>query len=94
MMITETESYDGSQDRASHAHKGKTPRTEIMFGPAGHFYIYLCYGMYYMLNVVVGPKEYPAAVLIRSAKLWTSDVQSLDGPGKLTKFLKIDKKLN
>ncbi|MBI2108749.1 MAG: DNA-3-methyladenine glycosylase [Parcubacteria group bacterium] len=107
LMITETEAYDGSHDKASHAHKGKTARTEIMFGPAGHLYIYLCYGMYYMLNVVTGPKEYPAAVLIRAAKLWTSDVQSLDGapikdwraslcdgPGKLTKFLKIDKKLN
>lgn len=96
LMIVETEAYDGPHDKASHAHKGKTTRTEVMFGPAGYLYIYLCYGMYYMLNIVTGPKNYPAAVLIRGAtsKLWTSDVQSLDGPGKLTRFLKIDKGLN
>ena len=105
-MITETESYDGPNDKASHAHKGRTPRTEVMFGPAGRLYVYFCYGMHHMLNVVTGPQDYPAAVLIRGAKqppfkLPTSDlpagkagIHSLDGPGKLTKYLKINKSLN
>ena len=87
LQIFETEAYDGPHDRASHAHKGKTARTEVMFGQAGYLYIYLCYGMYFMLNVVTGPKDYPAAVLIRG-------VGEFNGPGKLTKVLKITKKLN
>ena len=86
-MITETESYDGPNDLASHASKGKTKRTEVMFGHSGFFYIYLCYGMYYMLNIVTGKKDYPAAVLIRG-------IVGKNGPGKLTKFLRIDKKFN
>ena len=86
-MITETEAYDGSEDRASHASKGKTARTEIMFGHPGVFYIYLVYGMYYMLNIVTREHSHPAAVLIRS-------IQHYNGPGKLTKFLNIDKDLN
>jgi len=87
VMITETEAYDGPKDLASHASKGMTKRTEVMFGHPGIFYIYLCYGMYYMLNVVTGKKDYPAAVLIRG-------VEGKNGPGKLTKFLKIDNKFN
>jgi len=86
-MITETEAYDGFQDKASHAHKGQTPRTSIMFGHPGHFYVYLCYGMYYMLNISTREHGYPAAVLIRG-------VEGANGPGKLTKLLKIDRKLN
>ncbi len=86
-MITETEAYDGPNDLASHASKGRTKRTEVMFGHPGYFYIYLCYGMYYMLNVVTGKKDYPAAVLIRG-------IIGKNGPGKLTKFLKIDKRFN
>lgn len=86
-MITETEAYDGFKDLASHARKGKTKRTEIMFGPPGHFYIYLCYGMYYMLNISTREALFPAAVLIRG-------ITGMEGPGKLCKFLKIDKKLN
>jgi DNA-3-methyladenine glycosylase len=69
LMITETEAYDGPLDKASHASHGKTKRTEPMFGEAGHFYVYLVYGMYCMVNVVTGPKNYPAAVLIRSGKI-------------------------
>jgi len=93
-MIVETEAYDGPHDKASHAHKGRTARTEVMFGPPGYFYVYLCYGMYWMLNVVTGPKDYPAAVLIRG--LYTEHPMSsiLNGPGKLTKFLYINKNLN
>lgn len=87
LMITEVEVYDGFEDKASHAHRGKTKRNEVMFGDAGRFYVYLVYGMHWMLNVVTGEKDYPAAVLIRG-------VEGFDGPAKLTKFLKIDKKFN
>jgi len=86
-MITETEAYDGLLDKASHAYKGRTERTNVMFGHPGYFYIYLVYGMYYMLNVVTREKEYPAAVLIRG-------VISHDGPGKVTRFFKIGKVFN
>lgn len=86
-MITETEAYDGFYDKASHAHRGKTARNFVMFGPAGHWYVYFTYGMHWMLNIVVGRKDYPAAVLIRA-------VGGINGPARLTKFLKIDKKLN
>ena len=64
-MITETEAYDGLEDLACHASKGRTKRTEIMFGPAGHAYIYFVYGIHWMLNITTGPVDYPAAVLIR-----------------------------
>lgn len=87
LMITEVEAYDGFEDKASHAHKGRTKRNEVMFGPPGYFYVYLVYGMHWMLNVTTGEKDYPAAVLIRG-------VEGFDGPAKLTKFLKINKKLN
>ena len=86
-IITEVEAYDGVHDKACHASKGRTVRTEIMFGPAGYWYVYLCYGMYDMLNIVTGPKDYPAAVLIRG-------VQNVNGPGKLTKALDITRALN
>lgn len=83
VMITETEAYDGSQDRACHAHRGRTPRNAPMFGPARCWYVYFVYGMHWMLNVVTGESGYPAAVLIRGAGEW-------EGPGKLTKALQID----
>lgn len=86
-LITEVEVYDGFEDRASHAFRGKTPRNQVMFGDAGYIYVYFVYGMYWMLNVVVGKKDYPAAILIRGAGEW-------QGPGKLTKGLAIDKNLN
>ena len=86
-MITETEAYDGEKDLACHASKGRTNRTEIMFGPAGHIYVYFVYGIHWMLNIVTGPKDYPAAVLIRG-------VQHLHGPARVTKKLKINGKLN
>jgi len=86
-MITEVEAYDGPKDRASHAHKGKTPRTEVMFYEAGHWYIYLIYGMYFMANIVTGPREFPAAILIRG-------VENISGPGKVTKSFGITKKFN
>ncbi len=87
LRINEVEAYDGFDDKASHASKGKTDRNKVMFGDAGNWYIYLVYGMHNMLNVVTGKEHYPAAILIRGAG-------DISGPGKLTKFLKIDKKLN
>lgn len=88
-MITEVEAYDGPEDKACHAHRGMTQRTKVMFGPAGHWYVYLCYGMYWMLNIVTGEEGYPAAVLIRGVT-----GAKLDGPGKLTKAWAIDGSYN
>jgi DNA-3-methyladenine glycosylase len=87
LMINEIEAYDGPLGLACHAAKGRTTRTEPLFGPAGHFYVYFVYGMYWMLNIVTGPVDYPAAILIRGAG-------NIRGPGKLTKSLKIDKAQN
>lgn len=81
-MITAVEAYDGPLDLASHASRGRTARTSIMFGPPGRWYIYFVYGMHWMLNIVTGPKNYPAAVLIRG-------VEGSNGPAKLTKALGI-----
>ena len=64
-MITEVEAYDGFKDKASHASRGKTVRNAPMFGEAGVWYVYFTYGMHYMLNIVTGKKDYPAAILIR-----------------------------
>lgn len=86
-VITETEAYIGPQDLASHASKGRTKRTEAMFGPPGSFYVYFVYGVHWMLNVVTGPGDYPAAVLIRG-------VEGIVGPARLTKALGIDGDLN
>jgi DNA-3-methyladenine glycosylase len=93
-IITETEAYKGENDLASHASKGRTPRTELMFGEAGRAYIYLIYGMYYCLNIVTEKKDYPAAVLIRAVKIENIDYKKTNGPGKVCRELKIDKKLN
>lgn len=96
LMIIEVEAYDGFNDRASHASCGKTERNKIMFGESGKFYIYLTYGMHWMLNIVTGPKNYPAAVLIRGGIIYENKqkVKILNGPAKLTKYLKINKKFN
>ncbi|HRY28343.1 MAG TPA: DNA-3-methyladenine glycosylase [Candidatus Moranbacteria bacterium] len=93
-MITETEAYMGEDDLASHASKGRTPRTELMFGVAGRAYIYMIYGMYHCLNIVTEKKDFPAAVLIRAVKIEGIDYKKTNGPGKLCKVLKIDRKLN
>lgn len=86
-LITETEAYNGADDKACHASKGRTARTEVMFRPGGVWYVYLCYGVHEMLNLVVGPEGFPAAVLIRG-------LHDVSGPGRLTKQLAIDRKLN
>ncbi len=85
--LTEVEAYDGPEDLASHASKGRTPRTEVMFGPAGVFYVYLIYGLHWMLNVVTGEPGHPAAVLIRGTT-------NISGPGRITARLQIDQTLN
>lgn len=86
-LIIETEAYVGPHDLACHASKGRTARTQVMFGPAGFWYVYLIYGIHWMLNVVTDTQDFPSAVLIRGVGNW-------DGPGKLTKALTIDKRLN
>lgn len=86
-MITETEAYEGPDDRASHAFRGRTNRTAVMYGPPGRWYVYFIYGMYEMLNIVTGPIEMPHAVLIRG-------VEGYAGPGKLTRGLGIDRQIN
>jgi DNA-3-methyladenine glycosylase len=87
LPITETEAYVGPHDLACHGSKGRTPRTEVMFGPAGHWYVYFVYGIHWMLNAVTDDEGHPAAVLVRGAGQW-------DGPAKLTKALEIDKSFN
>jgi DNA-3-methyladenine glycosylase len=82
--VTEVEAYRGTEDRACHAFRGRTARTEIMYHEGGKLYIYLIYGMYWMLNIVTGEKNNPQAVLIRG-------LEGYPGPGKLTKYLGIDK---
>ena len=87
LRITETEAYWGQEDTACHAHKGRTKRTEIMYREPGTVYVYLCYGMHWMLNLVTGEKEHPEAVLIRGC-------EGASGPGKLTKAMEITGSLN
>ncbi|RMG48518.1 MAG: DNA-3-methyladenine glycosylase [Acidobacteria bacterium] len=104
--IVETEAYVGPEDRASHASRGKTKRTAIMFGPPGFAYVYVIYGMYHCLNVVTEREGYPAAVLIRAVEpVLSDDEQQLgksdpsifrlaNGPGKLCRYMGIDRSLN
>lgn len=80
--ITETECYFGEEDTACHAHKGKTERTKVMYEEGGVTYVYLCYGMHALLNIVTGPKDHPEAVLIRG-------IDVAKGPGRSTKFMRI-----
>ena len=88
LRITETEAYCGEDDTACHASKGKTRRTEVMYMDAGTVYVYLCYGMHWMLNIVTGRENEPEAVLIRACEgKW-------NGPGKLTKAMQITGALN
>lgn len=86
-LITETEAYHSEQDLACHASKGRTPRTDVLFRKGGIWYVYLCYGIHEMLNLVVGPEGFPAAVLIRG-------LHDVSGPGRLTRALGIGRTLN
>lgn len=89
--IIEVEAYVGPRDKACHASRGRTQRTDVMFGPAGVSYVYLVYGMYHCLNVVTEREDFPAAVLIRAIEV---DGTLIDGPGKLCRELDIDRSLN
>ena len=89
--IIEVEAYVGPQDKACHASKGRTQRTEVLFGPPGVAYVYLIYGMYHCLNVVTEREEFPSAVLIRAIEI---DGELIDGPGRLGRTLQIDRRLN
>src|SRR5665648_393354 len=100
--IIETEAYDGSSDLACHAKVGKTARNAVMYGPAGYAYVYFTYGMHWCLNVVTGPVDYPAAVLIRAIypvtglsriavnRAGVKEKQWTNGPAKLTKAFEIN----
>jgi DNA-3-methyladenine glycosylase len=105
-IIIEAEAYRGEEDLACHARAGRTQRTELMYGPAGHAYIYFTYGMHWMLNFVTEGEGIPAAVLIRSIRP-TLGVETIaarrdgqpaqhwtDGPAKLCQALNIDGRLN
>lgn len=85
--ITETECYYSEEDTACHASKGKTERTKVLYEKGGTAYVYLCYGMHSLFNVVTGKEGFPEAVLIRG-------VEGYNGPGKLTKAMQIDRSLN
>ena len=87
--IVETEAYVGPHDLASHSSKGRTKRTEVMFGPAGHTYVYLIYGMHEMFNIVAGKRGSGQAVLVRAAEPLDGWQADLSGPGKLTRGLGI-----
>lgn len=82
--ITEVEAYRGAEDLACHASKGKTPRTEVMFREGGFVYVYLIYGIYWMLNIVTGKIDEPSAVLVRG-------VENISGPGRVGNALQLDK---
>lgn len=88
LRITETEAYRGEGDTACHAHKGRTPRSEMLWKHGGTIYVYLCYGIHWLLNIISSEEEIPQGVLIRACE------PPYDGPGKLTKALSIDKSFN
>jgi DNA-3-methyladenine glycosylase len=104
--IVETEAYVGPEDKACHAARGRTARTAVMFGPAGHAYVYFIYGFHYMLNIVTERAGFPAAVLIRAVEPLTGNAlmqkrrgvvhpRSLtSGPGKLCQAFAIDRTVN
>jgi DNA-3-methyladenine glycosylase len=95
LKITEVEAYAGSRDPASHAFRGKTPRTAVMFGPPGRAYVYFIYGMHYALNLVCGDEGLASAVLIRAGEVVGSGNHNLArGPGRLARVLSIDLTLN
>lgn len=82
LRISETEAYCGVADTACHAHKGRTKRTEVLYADAGTIYVYLCYGVHWLLNVITGDVDDPQGVLIRACV-------EAEGPGRLTKKLGI-----
>lgn len=105
-VVVETEAYIGEQDLGCHCKAGRTPRTQVMYGPAGHAYVYFTYGMHWMLNFVLEGEGCPAAALIRAIRpiegveliaarrLGQPEARWTDGPGKICRALNIDKRLN
>lgn len=85
--IAETEVYRGEEDLGCHASKGRTKRTELLYGESGVIYVYLCYGMHWLMNVITGEKDQPQGVLFRCGEV-------KNGPAKLTKYLQIDGSFN
>ncbi len=105
--IVEVEAYRGPEDLAAHSARGRTPRNAIMFGPPGHLYVYLIYGLHHCLNVVAGPGPKPEAVLVRAVEIdegldlarqrrgtRTSDRRLASGPGNVGQALGVDRALN
>ena len=93
--IIEVEAYVGPEDQASHASRGRTKRTEVMFGQPGVAYVYLIYGMYHCFNVVTERTGYPAAILVRAVEVDSRKPPALiDGPGRVSRFFQIDRTLN
>jgi len=105
--IVEVEAYQGPEDLAAHSARGRTPRNAVMFGPPGHLYVYLIYGLHHCLNVVAGPGDKPEAVLIRALELdqgievarrrrgaTVVDRRLAAGPGNVGQALGVDRRLN
>lgn len=93
-VICETEAYQGVADRGCHASRGRTARTEVLFARSGTIYVYLCYGMHWMLNIVCDAVDEPAAVLVRGVRMDGLDPRRSNGPGKVTAALGIDRSLH
>jgi DNA-3-methyladenine glycosylase len=92
--IVETEAYLGPHDLAAHSARGLTPRTAPMFGPPGHAYVYLIYGMYHCINAVTGPEGQASAVLLRAVEPVANVEGRTQGPGLLCRALGIDRRLS
>lgn len=92
--IVEVEAYLGPHDLAAHSAKGLTPRTKVMFGPPGHAYVYLIYGMYYCMNVVTEEEGHASAVLLRALEPIQGITHKTSGPGLLCKAMHINKALH
>jgi DNA-3-methyladenine glycosylase len=102
-LLTEVEAYDGLSDPASHAYRGKTARNAVMFGPAGHAYVYFTYGMHFCVNLVCQPSGQPSAVLLRAGRIiegselatarrsGNRERDLARGPGRLCQALAIDR---
>lgn len=92
--VVETEAYQGPEDLAAHSSRGRTPRTEVMFGPPGHAYIYFIYGFWHCLNLVTEAQGVPHAVLLRALEPVSGIEDKTWGPGLLCRAMHIDKRLN